>query len=207
MKNFGKKLALIGASLLAFAGSALAQSPEYVRVRSLSYAGTGCPAGTVAENISPDHKAFTLLFDSYVAEAGPGIPLSAARKNCQLNVDLDFPPGWTYTIATVDYRGFVALDAGVTALQKSSYYFQGEFRTGELQTSFNVARQGDYQIRDVLGLSAYVWSPCGAQRSLNINTQVRVDNSRNRRGQGLITTDSIDGTLTHVYGLTWRRCR
>lgn len=206
MKTISKKLVLIGTSLLAFAGSALASGPEYVRVRSLSYAGTGCPAGTVASNVSPDNQALTLLFDSYFAEVGPGLPLSAGRKNCQVVVSLDFPPGWSYTLATVDYRGFLSLDAGVTATQSSSYYFQGGFGTGTLSTTVAGPVARDYQIRDVLGLSAQVWSPCGANRALNINTQVRADNSRNRNGRGLITKDSIDLTLKQIYGITWRRC-
>lgn len=199
--KFGAPLAFVG-----FASAAHAQSPDYVRVRSISYAGTGCPAGSVAENVSPDRQAFTLLFDSYVAEVGPGVPLSAKRRNCQLNVDLDFPNGWSFTIFTVDYRGYISLERNVTGLQQSKYYFQGSAATGTLKSQFTGPRDQDYQIRDTLGVSAEIWSPCGARRSLNINTEVRLDNSRNTRGAGLMTLDSIDGQLKHVYGIKWRRC-
>lgn len=188
------------------ATAAAAQTPAYARIRSISYAGSGCPAGTVAENMAPDLRAFTLLFDSYVAEAGPGIPLSASRKNCQVLIDMDFPQGWSYTIFTVDYRGFMSLDRNVVGTQKSTYYFQGSSAQAPLQSNFTGPRSGDYQIRDTLGLNAVVWSPCGQQRALNINTQVRVDNARNRAGSGLMTLDSIDGALRHIYGISWRRC-
>lgn len=181
-------------------------NPEYVRVRSITYAGTGCPAGTVMQNISPDYQAFTLEFDSFNAESGPGLSLSRSRKNCSIVLSLDHPAGWSYTVDTVDYRGYVSLDSNVQATQKSSYYFQGQSATASLQTSFTGPISRDYQVRDVLGLNAQVWSPCGASRALILNAQVRTDNSRSRNGRGLLTIDSIFAYSTYRYGIRWRRC-
>jgi hypothetical protein len=191
---------------MMLSGAAWAEAPDHVTIRSISYAGSGCPAGTVAENLAPDYKAFTLLFDSNIAEAGPGVPFRESRKNCQINVDLEFPQGWSFTLVDVDYRGYVSLERRVQATQKSTYYFQGDRKSASLQSNFNGPKDQDYHIRDTLGLDAVVWSPCGASRSLNINTQVRVNNTRNRQGSGIITLDSIDGQLTHIYGIKWRRC-
>lgn len=209
MKTSNLKTWTIGAglALASFAGSAsaLGEQPEYVRVRHISYAGSGCPNGSVAENLSQDGKAFTLLFDSYVAEIGPGIPLAEGRKNCAINVDLDFPAGWSFSILDVDYRGYAHVERGATAEQKTSYYFQGDLKTASLLTQMRGPVTKDYQIRDTLGLDAVVWSPCGATRSLNMNTQVR-NTAQNRLARALITIDSIDGQLTHIYGLQWRRC-
>jgi hypothetical protein len=204
-----KSILKVCAPLLALAvsGSAFADAPAYVRVRNISYAGSGCPAGSVAGNTSPDRQAFTLLFDQYIAEVGPGVPLNQKRKNCQINVDLDFPSGWSYTIFTVDYRGYVSLERNVKGTQQSSYYFQGQGRTATLKTLMNGPIDQNYQIRDTLGLSATVWSPCGAQRALNINSQLILDNSRARNSSGLLTTDSVDGELKLVYGIQWQRCR
>lgn len=185
---------------------AIAEVPDYVKLRSIAFAGSGCPAGSVAGNVSQDLTAFTLLFDQYIAEIGPGVPFSEKRKNCQLNIDFDFPQGWSYSLLTLDYRGYVALDTRVTGTQQSSYYFQGQFTTARLRTPMVGPIDQDYQIRDVLGLSSVVWSPCGARRSLNINSEIRLDNSRNRLGRGLMTTDSIDGNVKLIYGIQWRRC-
>lgn len=196
-------LALIVASIGA---TAFADAPEYVRVRSISYAGSGCPAGSVAENVSMDRQAFTLLFDSYIAEIGPGVSVREKRKNCQILVDLDFPQGWTYTLADVDYRGYVSLERGVTGEQSSAYYFQGQGATARLTTQMRGPKDEDYQIRDTLGLSAVVWAPCGARRALNINSQINLT-STNRNASGLITNDSTDFHLTQIYNLKWQRCR
>jgi hypothetical protein len=202
-----KNLVLALAAAGTFATAAHADAPAYVRIRSISYAGTGCKAGSVSQNVSPDLQAFTLLFDNFVAQTGPGVPLSEARKNCQIAIDLDFPSGWSYSLATLDYRGFVTLDAGVSAAQTSSYYFQGQGATARLSTPMFGPHTGDWQIRDTLGVSALVYSPCGLQRALNINTSILLS-SRDRNAQGLITTDSIDGQFKTLYryGLTWQRC-
>lgn len=204
-----KKKIMASAGMLLmtiWGGSAMADAPDYVEIDSISYAGTGCPAGTVAENLSDDGQAFTLLFDEYVAEVGPGISRKESRKNCVVNLDLKFPQGWSFTIMEVDYRGYVSLDSRIKAEQKSDYYFQGQRGSAALKTAFTGPIDEDFELNDTLALSALVWSPCGANRSLNIKTQVRLNNSRNRRGSGIITTDSIDGELTQVYAIKWKRC-
>ncbi|TWW08491.1 hypothetical protein E3A20_23810 [Planctomyces bekefii] len=197
----GLTLALVGGTAQAL------ELPSYVHLRSISHAGSGCAAGTVAENVSADGQAFTLLFDSYIAQIGPGVPLTEKRKNCQINLDLDFPQGWSFTIASIDYRGYGSLQRGVTGLQKATYYFQGDARQVSGQTTFSGPFDQDYQARDQIGLIAEVWSPCGATRALNINSQVRLDNTRSPRSSGILTVDSIDGSFVTVFNLKWKRCR
>jgi Domain of unknown function (DUF4360) len=172
-----------------------------VRIRNISWAGSGCPAGAVAVGLAPDFSASTLSFNSFVAEIGPGVSPSSSRRNCQILVDLDFPQGWSYSLADVDCRGSANLDPGVSGVQESVYSFQGGSHTGRLQTTLNGPRVGDYQIRDTLGLEALVWSPCGDQRALNINSSVRLENhSGNPNARGMMSA------VEHMYSLQWRRC-
>jgi hypothetical protein len=196
-------------SLLFSAVSGLAgarEAPDEVYIRNLVYAGSGCPAGSVAENVAADKQAFTLMFDTFIAEAGPGVPLRESRKNCQILVDLVFPQGWSYTIVEIDHRGFANLGAGATASQKAAYYFQGEAQTVSLETKLRGPLADDYQVHDMLGLSAQIWSPCGARRALNIKSQV-VTTAGRHGAPALITVDSVDGQLTQVYKFQWKRCR
>lgn len=205
------KATLILAAAALFAGELqAADAPEYVRVRSISYAGSGCPAGSVALNISPDRRAFMLMFDQYVAEVGPGVPFNQRRKNCQINLDLDYPSGWSYAVRAMNHHGYVSLERGIRASQKVSLYFQGSAQTATLSSTLNGPLDQDYQIRDVLGLNSQVWSPCGSQRALNINTQIMVTNSGNSRAHGMITADAGPGDLPSGLGgleIEWQRCR
>lgn len=205
MKHALLKWTLAGAATILSA-NAFADAPSYVSIKDIKYAGSGCPAGSVAKNVSPDRDAFTLLFDSYIAEVGPGVRASEKRKNCQINVTLDFPNGWTYTIAKIDYRGYASLEGGVTGVQKVSYYFQGDAKTGSLETLFRGPLDKDYHIRDTLGVASEVWSPCGAKRALNINSQIRLDQKK-KNAVGILTTDSVDVVVTTIYNLKWQRCR
>jgi hypothetical protein len=127
----------------AAAASSVLPNPSQVSINSIIYGGTGCPQSSLGSFISADRQTFvpspyiangtwlilnlrfTLVFDEYVASIGPGVAVTESRKNCQLNIDLEYPSGFQYSIFSQVYRGYVELDAGVTALQQATYYFSG----------------------------------------------------------------------------------
>ena len=202
--KFAQNILAVAALLLPTLAFSDSPPPGAVQIRGISYAGTGCPAGSVAGNISPDLQAFTLLFDRFTAEAGPAIPLSAGRKNCQLAVDLNFPTGWQYSLFTVDTRGYLQLEASTTAFVQNMYYFQGQSSGPVIRRNFVGSQAGDYVARDTLGVSSVVWSPCSVNRALNISTSIGVNAPSGRRA--LATVDSIDGQFKLIYAVAWRRC-
>ena len=201
--HFTKLLALV--ALVASTARAESPDPGLVNVNSISYAGTGCPAGSVAGNISEDARAFTVLFDAYTAEAGPGLALREGRKACVLNIDLHIPQGWQYSILTVDTRGFLNLERGTSAFQQNKYYFQGDLRSSTKRSDFYGPLVKDYTVRDLIGIESLVWSPCGVNRSLNVATSAGVMANSGRRA--LATVDSIDGEFKLIYGINWRHCQ
>jgi hypothetical protein len=84
-----------------------------VKIRGVSYGGTGCPQGTMSSQINADRTIMTLIFDSYIA-------------SIQLNVDIQYPGGFQYSILSADYRGYSAIQKGVSGTLKSTYYFSGQ---------------------------------------------------------------------------------
>ncbi|MDI5982915.1 DUF4360 domain-containing protein, partial [Amycolatopsis magusensis] len=68
--------------------------------------GSGCPRDTAAVAVSQDNTAFTVTYSQYLAQVGGGVPATAARRNCQLNLVVHVPHGFTYAIASADYRGY-----------------------------------------------------------------------------------------------------
>jgi hypothetical protein len=198
-------LPVVAAAMLMAPMSAYAQAPDpsQVYVQSITYGGTGCPNGSMAHSFANDRKSFTLIFDSFVASTGSGVPITESRKNCQLNVNLHLPQGWQFSIGTADYRGYVNLPAGARAEQKSVYYFAGESQVTR-KGSFVGPVAKDYLRRDELPLSTVVWSECGMVVPVNINAQVSITGAGSNSAQ--ITTDSIDGKVRHILGLQWRTC-
>jgi len=69
--------------------------------------------------------SFTIIFDDYVASIGPGVDITQNRKNCQLNLDLEYPAGFQYSVFDTVYRGYVGISAGVTATQSAVFYYSG----------------------------------------------------------------------------------
>lgn len=181
-------------------------APPYVRIHSFTHGGTGCPAGSVGANITSDRRILTVLFDQFVASAGPGLSIADTRKQCTLNVELEFPQGYSFSIATVDYRGFATLDSSVWGRQRSTYYFSGSPLSAALETVLHGGYNGDYFRRDTLGLDAVVWSPCGAVAPLNIKASVEVNNTARRTASGSMTVDTADLKVEQRYGLQWRQC-
>jgi Domain of unknown function (DUF4360) len=99
--------------------------PSKVTFDAITYAGSGCPAGSVANIANDDRTLLTTVFDSFIASVGPGVAVTENRKNCQMSLNIHYPGGFQFSIFEADYRGYAQLDAGVTGLQKSTYYFSG----------------------------------------------------------------------------------
>ncbi|KAF2027760.1 hypothetical protein EK21DRAFT_71316 [Setomelanomma holmii] len=177
-----------------------------VTIRGVTYGGTGCPQGSMSSQISADRTIVTLIFDSYIASIGPGIAVTEQRKNCQLNVDIQYPGGFQYSILSADYRGYSAIQKGVTGTLKSTYYFSGQTDQTSTEYDFVGPANGDYLKHDEADSTSIVWSPCGTTGMLNINSQVRLASS-NATATGLLTTDSTDLKFTQVVYVQWQKCK
>lgn len=188
---------------LADSAAGLAPDPGRIYLSSLTYGGSGCPQGSMGSSFANDRESVTLIFDSFAASTGPGVPVTEARKNCQLNINAHVPQGFSYSIATFDYRGYVQAASGGSAVQKSTYYFQGEVQQVNSGARFNGPVAKDYLDRDTVGVVA--WMPCGRIVPINVNAQIRlIEDSLNLPGQ--ITTDSIDSKIDTILGVRWRNC-
>ncbi|KAF2875863.1 hypothetical protein BDV95DRAFT_626260 [Massariosphaeria phaeospora] len=178
-----------------------------VKIRGITYGGNGCPQGTMSNQISADRSTVTLIFDSYIASIGPGVALAEQRKNCQLNVDIEYPGGFQFSILSADYRGYASLEKGVTGTMKSTYYFSGQQDQSSTEYSFVGPLTGDYLKHDQAESTSIVWSPCGANGMLNINSQVRLATSSSAsKATGILTNDSTDLKFTQVVYVQWQKC-
>ncbi|MFF4797063.1 DUF4360 domain-containing protein [Streptomyces sp. NPDC001351] len=181
--------------------------PDKIVIDVATVNGSGCPQGTAAVAVSPDNTAFTVTYSQYLAQAGGNSDPTAFRKNCQLNLIVHVPQGFTYAIASADYRGFLSLQPGASATQKASYYFQGSSSTVPKTHPFSGSYNDDWQATDSTDWAQLVWAPCGVQRNFNINTELRVSAGTTNPGKvSFMTMDSTDGDISTVYHLAWKDC-
>ena len=170
--------------------------------------GSGCPEGTADVAVSPDNTAFTVTYSDYLAQVGVGALPTDFRKNCQLNLLVHVPQGFTFAIEKTDFRGYAYLEKGATAIQRANYYFQGMSATAYAVHPFVGPMDDDWQTTDEVGIAAMVWSPCGERRNLNINTELRVNagTSDKTKTTSFMTMDSTDGEFSTVYHFAWAVC-
>ncbi|WP_331731032.1 DUF4360 domain-containing protein (plasmid) [Kitasatospora sp. NBC_00070] len=200
---------LAGTALPAQATTVLSTNPpaDHIVIDVASVNGSGCPTGTAAVAVSPDNTAFTVTYSSYLAQVGPNSLPTDLRKNCQVNLDVHVPQGFTYAIASADYRGFAHLEPGANALQRANYYFQGSPQTVTSTHAFQGPLDDNWQATDSVEIAALVWAPCGEKRNFNINTELRVAaGTSNRNATSFMTMDSTDGGINTIYQLAWKTC-
>jgi hypothetical protein len=176
--------------------------PASVAIASVTYSGDGCPAGSVVVTLSPDGEAFTVAFSQLYAAVGAGVAPEDAAHRCKLHLKLTVPPGWSYALASVDYRGYVTLEPGLTATRQSRYHISGESPENTVGSTWTGAVDDTYSVRD-LGEGAPApayWSRCGKGKNLMIESRLDV---KGGSGEGLVTVDALDGEIFH---LVWRQC-
>ncbi|GAA5093587.1 DUF4360 domain-containing protein [Nocardia iowensis] len=217
-----KNIAALGAAIFALAiplsGAPAAGAPapdwngpvppDKIVIDVVTVNGSGCPQGTAAVAVSQDNTAFTVTYSEYTAQVGVGAEPTDFRKNCQLNLKVHVPQGFTYGIAQADYRGFAHLQAGATALERARYYFQGMSPTEFVDHTYKGPLNDDWQATDKTEVGAIVYKPCGEFRNFNINTQLRVDagTSDPKKTTSFITMDSVDGNISTTYHFAWKKC-
>ncbi|MGX6607316.1 DUF4360 domain-containing protein [Micromonosporaceae bacterium Da 78-11] len=169
--------------------------------------GSGCPANTADVTVSPDNKAFTVTYSEFTAQTGAGALPTDFRKNCQLALNVHVPQGYTYAIASADYRGFTHLERGASGTQSANYYFQGERQSTRIKHDFTGPADGDWQRSDKVGIASLSFLRCGERRFLNVNTELRVSRgSSNPNANSMLTMDSTDGNIDTVYHFAWKKC-
>jgi hypothetical protein len=216
-----RRLVLIGCAISALAISMVHASPasagffdsstpppnDHIVIEVVTVNGTGCPRGSADVAMTPDNTAFTVTYSAYTAQVGVGAAPTDMRKNCQINLIVHVPQGFTYAIAQADYRGFASIVNGASASERANYYFAGQSATAFVSHPIG-ALQDDWQFTDFTDIASLIFAPCGALRNLNINTELRVSagTSDPKKTTSFVQMDSTDGSIKTVYHFHWLTC-
>jgi uncharacterized protein DUF4360 len=209
----GKPL-IIGAAVLALSGLVLvppASATEVpppadgVTIDVAALGGTGCPPDTTSVTIAPDNTTFSVHYTKFRAEIGVGAGPTDFRKNCTLNLAVRVPENYTFAIARSEFSGTASLAAGAIGTQRSHYYFSSGGPTPYITHTFTGPLDDNWQTVDEIDLAAMVFHPCGTQRNLNINTELRV---RPGTSDPAITTSylTMNSSTSSTYHFYWRHC-
>jgi len=184
-----------------------APNPNQINIKRITYAGPGCRQGSVTGNISVDARAFTLVFSEFTAEVGPGLAPGVSTTKCRVTLDIQIPNGWSYTLFETTFRGYADLDEKVNASLDTAYFFQASpSQVTRFNRNFSGPFSDNFSESHRMGMQNTVWSACGRQRALNIDTEVKLNNDRAPSNSGLFDVDSLDGQFSQIFGIRWARC-
>lgn len=183
-------------------------APENVTVAVATSNGSGCPGNTAEVTVLPRTSGFTVTYhDEYLARSGIGADPTDFRKNCQVNLAVDYPDGFTFAIVAASHSGFANLERGASGLQRWLHYFQGSSTTRIADHRFTGPFRDNWQTFDRLGAAERLWAPCDERRNLNVNTELRVTaGASDPNTASLMAPDWTDDTADATYRFLWRRC-
>jgi hypothetical protein len=177
-------------------------------IDSIKLSGGGCKK-TATVDISPDNQAFTVMYSSYLAQAGPGLNPAAGKIKCTLSIRTVAAAGYSYRIASVTYRGFADVAVGAKGTVAAEFHTQGS-PPRDMSLHAVPVGLGNFDFTDA-GDSDSDWTKCGKDRKIDIGTEVRVDaGTSNKSLTSQVFMDSTDGTVDRrndsTFRLLWQTC-
>jgi hypothetical protein len=197
-------LSLPGAALGASAGPSIVPGGQ-ITLELQTVNGSGCPAGSAWATMQPDNTGFRINYTSFIAQDGGSASATDIRKNCQVNLLVHIPQGFTFAIASADYWGRAHLETGAVALVRSNYYFQGSSDNNYYDHPYHGPLNGSWRATDITATADLVYAPCGAVRSLNINSELRVDAGTSTK-TNYISMRASDGDVYTLVNFQWKQC-
>ncbi|WUI00305.1 DUF4360 domain-containing protein [Spirillospora sp. NBC_00431] len=205
-----KAIAVLGFGLVssvvtvpsASAASAFAPSGETATV--VRAAGEDCGA-----SVSQSSGGFSISFSDFHVRAGGDSDPAEARKRCQVSVvpPVQVPKGFTYAITQVEVRGFADLATGSTGTLKLEEYFEGAGPTRTMTHDIAGPRSGGWVTTDLIPVGALVWKPCGEDRLLHVNSELRVSPDKADPSRvNVMGLDSDPARDRMIFHLTWKTC-
>ncbi len=164
-------------------------TPPHFTVQLLTVNGSGCPPGSTVVS-APSATTFKVTYSQYLVDAGGGTSPADFRKNCQLNVLVGVPSGWTYGIAGEQYRGFADLDTGAQGTLEADYYYAGVPGTFPQDHSLSGPMNNVYEFDDESPVVTF--APCHFTGTVNIDTSLEVFQGTDPSFFNDITMDSTD---------------
>ncbi|MET8758854.1 DUF4360 domain-containing protein [Lentzea sp. NPDC004782] len=159
-------------ALTALAPIDAAEEEPTATLEVVTVNGSGCPAGDA--DVATTDRTFTISYHTFLARAGDGSSPVDMRKNCQVNIRVSVPDGYTYGLARTTYEGYAHLQDGATGLSRISTYLQGTSPTAAVTQTFTGPFSDDWQTSYRPSSTEIQWSPCGSPRNINVNGEVRV---------------------------------
>ena len=179
-------------------------SAQTITLGEPQFNGSGCSNDTARAAMTADGRQLSIIFDSLISEAGGGTGRRTDRKNCEVRIPVSVPAGYSVSVVSIDYRGFVFLPSQAMAKFSAGYSLAG--RSGPSYAKDFVGPMNDnFFFRSESAASQYAWTSCGAGTEMRLS--LNLTSFTNQQGEQVTASvDTADMTSGVVYNLQYRRC-
>ncbi len=190
---------LIALNLLTMAQTnAVVDNTNKTDLGTYSYSGSACPKKSVSISINDTKDVISVTFKNYIAQSS-GKSKKSLRKKCNILIPIQVKKGWSVSLISTDYTGKLTLPSGTEASFTNVYSFAGQ-RGSRFHTHFKGPNDQPYNLHDPLSEFANVWSGCGNETSVRINSSLLL--KPNPTG----TASTVDARQGFVTKLRYRKC-
>jgi hypothetical protein len=193
MKILSTMVATTVLGLALGSGAASANDPVYFKY-PLSFAGTGCPAGS-ASVTGEGSDTLSILFDSY--DAGKDSTTGKKRVACSFAVPIHVPQGVQVSVLTADWQGFVE---GKGELRRKYFFAGNPNRPWEVNT-YNKPAGYNFTETDGRLHGSLSFSECGEDKIIRINSSIRT-----KGANSYMAVDTLDLKNKVIFHLQWKTC-
>ena len=164
--------------------------------------GNGCPKNSSAIYLNQNKDAIHIRFSNFYVIADEQRAID--RKSCNMAIPLHIPEGYSVAVVEANYQGFLSLPEKSTLDLNTEYFFVGEESAKENRQVAGEAI-GDFQLTDAVLMENEVWSKCGEDTIVRINTSMLLKN-KNTNEMAIAVIDSADINSGIIYQLKMRKC-
>ena len=192
-------IALVGAAtalgLLLTPEVADAQ-PTPVRIEGFTYAGSGCPAGSVGWVLDEANNKLTVNFDAFGTELPPG-----QSKDCKLSFVVSVPSNLQISMNRVEYLGYLDMEPGITGQLRRTYKYGNNSPLGIVK-KFDSSDNGDFYVVDQFP----GWSVCTNAVTVNSNTRIDLQGTPSPNITSELVVDTVQYDTHMEFEFAVRPC-
>lgn len=164
------------------------------------FTGTGCNNQNANATLSADGRIISLIFDDYVVNA-KGEFNPTMQKNCLIQIPIQAPPGYSVSLFSIDYRGFVGVTQGGKIAISADYSFAGQ-TSRRYSKSFVGPKSENYIFRNELRSDINTGSSCGGSTILRSQSNLIAETQANAEATATIDTIDIQSAVVYYFELT-----
>ncbi|KAH7138597.1 hypothetical protein B0J11DRAFT_20568 [Dendryphion nanum] len=179
-------------------------APPSFKIADVISGGSGCPQGSIDVDFT-DSSVLPIYFGKdFIASVGNGVGADQSRKNCQLNLKIQYSKGWQYTVIRAEYQGWGRLDPGVKGRVNAQYYFSGETNSVSTPIYIDGPFNGRWKKDDSV-FTSFGYSSCDGEALLNVNSDVALT-PLGKAVSGTLAQTKENVKLGQSIWFQWRKC-